>query len=210
MEVASGYMRRVPPFFKAAFVSVAKTSARKPRADSLRNREQLLAAAKAAFAETGAEAPLEEIARRAGVGIGTLYRHFPTRDALLAAVYRREVDQLTQSAERLMAEHPPLEAFERWLHLLVDYLAAKRVVAPALQASAEGAQAYAAAGMPVTDTLGRLTERLVTSGAIRPDVRPQDLMRIIMGVAQGYDQPDWAPSARRLIDIVVAGLRPPA
>jgi AcrR family transcriptional regulator len=210
MEVASGYMRRVPPFFKAAFVSVAKTPARKPRADSLRNREQLLAAAKAAFAETGADAALEEIARRAGVGIGTLYRHFPTRDALLAAVYRREVEQLTQSAERLMAEHPPLEAFERWLHLLVDYLAAKRVVAPALQASAEGAQAYAAAGMPVTDTLNRLTERLIAGGAIRRDIQPEDLMRIIMGLAQGYDQPDWAPSARRLIDIVVAGLRPPA
>jgi AcrR family transcriptional regulator len=210
MEVASGYMRRVPPFFKAAFVSVATTPARKPRADSLRNREQLLAAAKAAFAETGADAALEEIARRAGVGIGTLYRHFPTRDALLAAVYRREVEQLTQSAERLMAEHPPLEAFERWLHLLVDYLAAKRVVAPALQASAEGAQAYAAAGMPVTDTLNRLTERLIAGGAIRRDIQPEDLMRIIMGLAQGYDQPDWAPSARRLIDIVVAGLRPPA
>lgn len=188
-------------------MSISGDHARKPRADSLRNREQLLVAAKAAFAETGADAPLEEVARRAGVGIGTLYRHFPTRDALLVAVYRREVEQLTRSAERLLAEYPPLEAFERWLHLLVDYLAAKRVVAPALQASAEGAQVYAAAGMPVTESLNRLTKALIASGAIRADIQPEDLMRIIMGLAQGYDQPDWAPSARRLIAILTAGLQ---
>src|ERR1700757_2078833 len=140
MEVTSGYMRRVPPLFKGASVNLG----RKPRSDSLRNGEQLLAAAKAAFAEIGPEVALEEIARRAGVGIGTLYRHFPARDALLAAVYQREGEQLTASADRLLAEHPPLEAFERWLHLLVDYLATKRVVAPALQAaSAEGARLYA-------------------------------------------------------------------
>jgi AcrR family transcriptional regulator len=188
-------------------VSVAKSPDRKPRADSLRNREQLLAAAKAAFAEIGAEAPLEEIARRAGVGIGTLYRHFPTRDALLAAVYRREVEQLTRSAERLLAERPPLEAFEQWLHLLVDYLAAKRVVAPALQASAEGAKLYAASGTPVTEAMNRLTGALIASGEVRAELQPDDLMRIVMGLAQGYDRPDWAPSARRLIAILVAGLR---
>jgi AcrR family transcriptional regulator len=183
---------------------------RKPRADSLRNREQLLAAAKAAFAEAGAEAPLEEIARRAGVGIGTLYRHFPTRDALLAAVYRREVEQLTASADRLLAERPPLEAFEQWLLLMVDYLATKRVIAPALQANPEGARAYAAAGTPVTDAMNRLSTALIASGDVRPDLQPEDLMRMLMGVSQGYDGPDWAPSARRLISILVAGLRPPA
>lgn len=207
MEAASGYMRRVPPFFKADGVSVG----RKPRADSLRNREQLLAAAKAAFADAGPDVALEEIARRAGVGIGTLYRHFPARDVLLAAVYQREVDQLTASAERLLAEHPPLVAYERWLHLLVDYLATKRVVAPALQAaSTEGARLYAASGRPVTDAMDRLAGALIASGAIRPDVQPEDLMRIVMGLSQGYDRPDWAPSARRLIAILVAGLKPDA
>ena len=207
MEVASGYMRRVPPFFKGGSVSV-ETHPRKPRSDSLRNREQLLAAAKAAFAADGAEVALEEIARRAGFGIGTLYRHFPTRDALLAAVYRREVEQLTASADRLLAEYPALEAFERWLHLLVDYLATKRVVAPALQAgSAEGAQAYAAAGRPVQETLDRMAAALVASGEVRPDLEPEDLMRLVFGLAQGYDRPDWAPSARRLIAILTAGLR---
>ena len=209
MEVASGYMRRVPPFCKGQVLSVAKSSERKPRADSLRNRDQLLAAAKAAFAEAGTEVALEEIARRAGVGIGTLYRHFPSRDALLAAVYQREVDQLTTAADRLLAEYPPLEAFERWLHLLVDYLAAKRVVVPALQASAEGQKLYAASGTPVTDAMNRLSNRLIESGEIRAGVQPDDLMRIVMGLSQGYDGPDWAPSARRLIGILVAGLKAP-
>ncbi|THD81848.1 MAG: TetR/AcrR family transcriptional regulator [Phenylobacterium sp.] len=202
-------MRRVPPFFKGRVVSVDNKGARKPRADSLRNREQLLAAAKAAFADAGADVALEEIARRAGLGIGTFYRHFPTRDALLAAVYQREVEQLTTSADRLLAERPPLEAFEAWLHLLVDYLATKRVVAPALQAaSAEGARLYAASGAPVTDALNRLGQKLLASGAVRPGVQPEDLTRIIMGLSQGYDRPDWPPSARRLIAILIAGLRP--
>ena len=210
MEVASGYMRRMPPFCKGSGLSVEREGERKPRADSLRNREQLLAAAKSVFAEAGADASLEEIARRAGVGIGTLYRHFPTRDALLAAVYRRGVEQLTASADRLLAERPPLEAFEAWLDLLVDYLATKRVIAPALQAGAEGAKAYAAGGTPVTESMTRMAEALIGRGAVRADVQPQDLMRMIMGVSQGYDQPDWAPSARRLIAIIIAGLKPPA
>ena len=89
--------------------------ARKLRADAERNREQLIAAAKAAFAARGADAPLEDIARRAGLGIGTLYRHFPTREPLLAAVYRREVEQLAAAADRLLAERPPLAALEAWL-----------------------------------------------------------------------------------------------
>lgn len=190
-------------------MSDARTVGRKPRADSVRNRDQLLAAAKAAFADQGPDVALEEVARRAGVGIGTLYRHFPAREALLAAVYQREVEQLTASADRLLAEHPPLEAFERWLQLMVDYLAAKRVVAPALQASPEGARVYAAAGTPVTDAMTRMSTALIASGAIRPDVQPEDLTRIVMGVAQGYDRPDWAPSARRLISILIAGLKAP-
>lgn len=181
---------------------------RKPRADSLRNREQLLAAAKAAFAEAGPDVALEEVARRAGVGIGTLYRHFPSREALLAAVYQREVEQLTASADRLLAQRPPLEAFEAWLRLLVDYIATKRVVAPALQAASdEGAKLYAASGTPVADAMDRMAAALIASGAVRAGIEPEDLLRIVMGLAQGYERPDWAPSARRLIGVVVAGLR---
>ena len=190
-------------------MSVDKEKERKPRADSLRNREQLLETAKAAFADVGADVSLEEIARRAGVGIGTLYRHFPTRDALLAAVYRREVEQLTASAEALLVGRPAGEALEAWLHLLVDYMATKRVIAPALQASAgEGRQVYASSGAAITDTLERLARAALASGDIRADVSPDDLYRMLVGVSHGYDQPDWEPSARRLIAILMAGLKP--
>jgi AcrR family transcriptional regulator len=186
----------------------ASESQRKPRADSLRNREALIAAAKVAFTERGADAPLEDIARRAGVGIGTLYRHFPTREALLAAVYRREVEQLAVAAETLLASLPPGQALEAWLHQMVDYMATKRVVAPALQASpAEGSALYAASGSTITAALERLARAAIASGEIRADLEPGDLLRLIAGLSVGYDRPDWPASARRLIGILMAGLR---
>lgn len=191
-------------------MSLGKEKVRKPRADSLRNREQLLEAAKAAFSEVGADVPLEEIARRASVGIGTLYRHFPTRDALLAAVYRREVEQLSGSADTLLATHPALEALEAWLHLLVDYMATKRVIAPALRASAgEGQEAYAASGAAITNALAKLTRAAVASGDVLPEIGPEDVYRAMVGVSYGYDQPGWEPSARRLIGVFMAGLKAP-
>ena len=181
---------------------------RKVRADSARNRDQLLEAAKAAFAQSGPEAPLEEIARQAGVGIGTLYRHFPNRAALLAGVYRREVAQLSGAAERLLAERPALEALEAWLHLLLGYLATKREVAPALQAAAEeGKAAYEAGGSPVKDSLARLLQAAVAEGAVRPEIGPEDLYRAIIGLSYGYDEPDWEPSARRLVGVLMTGLK---
>jgi AcrR family transcriptional regulator len=180
---------------------------RKPRADSLRNREQLIAAAKQAFGERGAEAPLEEIARRAGVGIGTLYRHFPTRPALLAAVYRREVEQLGAAAERLLATKPAGEALEAWLHQLVDYIATKRVIAPALQASPDAGSTLAASGPTISAAIRRLAEAAMASGDIRADLAEDDLQRLLAGVAIGYNQAGWEASARRLISILMAGLR---
>ena len=208
-EAGSDYIRRMPPFFKRPGVSVEKIPERRPRADSLRNRDQLLAAAKQAFAEIGAEAPLEEIARRAGLGIGTLYRHFPTRDALLAAVYQRELGQLCAAADALIAERPAGEALATWLNLLVDYMATKRVIAPALQASTgDGRQVYAASMGAVSAALERLADAAREGGAMRPDITAQDLQRLMAGLTQGYDQPGWAESARRLIGVLVAGLRP--
>jgi AcrR family transcriptional regulator len=190
-------------------VSVEAEKHRKPRADSLRNRERLLVAAKIAFTEAGADVALEEIARQAGVGIGTLYRHFPTRDALLAAVYQREVDQLSSSAEALLRTRPPGEALEAWLHLLVDYLATKRVIVPALRAaSGAGANAAAAAGPAIANALSGLAKAAVASGEIRADLAEGDLYRMLVGVSHGYDAPDWEPSARRLIGVLMAGLRP--
>ncbi|MGH6958642.1 MAG: TetR/AcrR family transcriptional regulator [Caulobacteraceae bacterium] len=182
--------------------------ARKPRADSLRNRERLLAAAKVAFTSAGSDVALEEIARRAGVGIGTLYRHFPDRGSLLAAVYRRGIDQLTASAERLLSERSPGAALEAWLHQLVSYMATKRMIAPALQASpGAGAQAYAAGGPALYGAVARLSRAAIANGDIRADIEPDDLFRLVAGLSHGYDRPDWEPSARRLIAVLMAGLR---
>ena len=191
-------------------MTVASERSRKPRADSLRNRDQLLEAAKAVFNDAGADASLEEIARRAGVGIGTLYRHFPTRDALLAAVYRRGVEQLSSAADALLAERAPMAALEAWLHLLIDYMGAKRVIAPALRASAggEGAAAYAASGPMIREAMNRLARAAMEDGALRPDVTADDLYRLLIGLSHGYDQPGWEASARRLVGILIAGLRP--
>jgi len=194
--------------FESGVLSLSEDRARKPRADSLRNREQLLEAAKAAFNAVGAEVPLEEIAQRAGLGIATLYRHFPTRDALLTAVYRREVEQLSVSAESLLAERPAGEALKAWLHLLVDYMATKRVIAPALRASSgEGPAVYASSGAAITEAMNRLSRAAIASGDIRSDLGPEDLFRMMIGLSYGYDQPEWEPSARRLIDILMAGLK---
>jgi len=181
---------------------------RKPRADSLRNRDLLLSTAKAAFTESGADVALEEIARRAGVGIGTLYRHFPTRGALLGAVYQREVDQLSSAADRLLAEETGSAALEAWLHLLIDYMATKRVVAPALQADpGEGARLYAASGSALMDALRRLSRAAIDSGEVGRNVGEEDIHRMIMGMSHGYTQPGWEESARRLVSILMAGLR---
>jgi len=189
-------------------MSLSEDPDRKPRADSLRNRELLLNTAKDAFAKDGAEVALEEIARRAGVGIGTLYRHFPNRGALLAAVYRREVEQLSEAAERLLAEKPPMEALEVWLNLMVDYMATKRVIAPALRASpGEGERAFAAGGPAIAGSMQRLTQAAIAAGQMRAEVTQEDIFRLMMGVTHGYDLPGWEHSARRLIGILVAGLR---
>ena len=132
----------------------APSAARKPRADAQRNRDGLLEAAKAAFAEVGPEASLDEIARRAGVGIGTLYRHFPTRDAIVEAVYRREVQQLADAAPRLIECLPPAEALRAWMRLFIDYIAAKKVIAPALKSLVGGGSAlYADSGARINEAI---------------------------------------------------------
>ena len=186
----------------------SESKARKPRADSLRNRDLLLAAAKAAFTELGADAPLEDVARRAGVGIGTLYRHFPTREALIAAVYAREIEQLSASADALLAERSAGEALEAWLNLLIDYMATKRIMAPALRADpGEGERLYASSGAGIVAALRRLTEAANAAGDIRPDIGFEDVVRIMTGISQGYEQPGWELSARRLLEVMMAGLR---
>jgi AcrR family transcriptional regulator len=181
---------------------------RKPRADALRNRDRLLEAAKASFAAAGAEVSLDEIARRAGVGIGTLYRHFPTREAIVEAVYRREVEQLADAANRLTRSLPPGEALHAWMRLFVDYIATKRVVAPALKAMVGGAsELYASSSARITDAMARMVERARAAGEIRADADPADLLRALAGFTHFNTGADWEASARRLIDILMDGLR---
>jgi len=187
----------------------AAGSPRKPRADGERNRERLMASAKAAFTEVGADVSLDEIARRAGVGIGTLYRHFPTRGALIEAVYRREVEQLAGAAARLLGALPPGEALYQWMRLFVDYIATKKVVIAALGSMGGGSsELYAYSTAQLTGAMSMLLDRARLSHEIRPDVDPTDLLRALVGF-YGNAGPGWRESALRLIDLLMDGLRPP-
>ena len=187
----------------------AKESTRKPRADGQRNRERLIEIAKMAFAEVGADVSLEEIARRAKVGIGTLYRHFPTRDAIVEAVYRREVQQLAEAATRLLETVPPGQALHQWMRLFVDYIATKKVIAPALGVIASGgSDLFAVSSAQIIDAVTRLVSAATAASAVRPDVDPTDLLRALIGFTYGNTNPGWRDSALRLIDILMDGLRP--
>jgi AcrR family transcriptional regulator len=184
------------------------TARRRPRADALRNREHLLAAAKAVFSAGGPEASLEAVARRAGVGIGTLYRHFPTREALFEAVYRREVEQLAALAEQLTAEVAPVEALRRWLRSNVAFVATKKGMAAALALAAPGTSELSAYSMRrLTDVVGGLLERAAAAGEIRGDIDPEDLLRTLVGMCIIHDRPGWQASVLRLVDVFVDGLR---
>jgi len=182
--------------------------ARKPRADSARNRQLLIDAAKAGFSSAGLDVSLEEIARRAGVGIGTLYRHFPTREAVVEAVYRREVEQLAEAVPHLLQTSPAGEALHKWMHLFVDYIATKRIIAPSLAAAAARKSALHTSSVElITGAISTLVKRAIASGDVRKNIDPSDLLRALVGVS--YSNPDagWEASARRLIDILMDGLR---
>jgi AcrR family transcriptional regulator len=182
---------------------------RRLRADAERNRQNLLEAAKSAFAEHGPDTSLEEIARQAGVGIGTLYRHFPTRDALLADVYRHALKQLADAAPALAAKEPPLEALRSWMRLFVDYVATKKVIAPALQRMAGGtSDLYAGTMSQIGGAMNLLVSRAVANGDIRLDIEPLDVLRAVISVAD--DRPGWRKTAGQLIDIMLQGLKPEA
>jgi AcrR family transcriptional regulator len=180
---------------------------RKPRADAQRNRALLLETAKAAFAEKGAAASLDEIARTAGVGAGTLYRHFPTRDALIEAVYRHETEQLVAAATRLAETQAPIAALREWLLLFVDYMAAKHGMYEALNSIVGGtSELYSASKEQVTPVIAKLVDRAAASGDIRLDSDPLDLLRALAGVAN-MSLGDGTQAAKRMIDILIAGIR---
>ncbi|WP_266182020.1 TetR/AcrR family transcriptional regulator [Dyella humicola] len=180
---------------------------RKPRADAERNRDRLMAVAKTAFAERGGDVTLEEIARCAGVGIGTLYRHFPTRDAMLQAVYRHEVEQLAEAATRLLASMKPLEALRAWLRLFVEYIGTKKLIVPALNAAtSDSAALFEYSSAQIIDSANQLVAHAIESGDIHGDVVALDLLYAVFGFSKTNDQSEWVARAYRLIDILIAGL----
>jgi AcrR family transcriptional regulator len=182
---------------------------RKPRTDAQRNRQRILDVAKEAFTRSGANTSLDDIAKQAGVGPGTLYRHFPARDALLEAVYRSEVEKLAAAEKQFAEELPPLEALRAWMLLFVDYIAAKQIIAPALNTLVGGhSKVFEASYSLVWDAIRALVKRAIKSGDIRPDLDPIDLLRALIGVANVATTPDWQKSARRLVDILITGSRP--
>lgn len=182
---------------------------RKPRSDAQRNRERILEVAKESFTHSGANTSLDDIAKKAGIGPGTLYRHFPTREELLEAVYRTEVEKLA-AAERKFAETlPPIEALRAWMLLFVDYIATKRIIAPALNTLAGApSKVFEASHGQVWDAIRALVKRAIKSGDIRKDLDAIDLLRALIGVANVATSPDWQQSARRLVEILIIGSRP--
>jgi AcrR family transcriptional regulator len=187
---------------------IATEMVRKPRADAVRNRERVLEAAKAVFSAGGSEASLEAVARHAGVGIGTLYRHFPTREALYEAVYRREVEQLGDLAEQLQTAPEPVDALRRWLRANVEFVATKKGMVAALALVAHGStELHAYSFDRLTKAVGALLSCAVAAGEIRSDISAEDVLRALIGMCYMHDQPGWQATALRLLDVFVDGLR---
>jgi AcrR family transcriptional regulator len=187
---------------------VPETQPRALRADAQRNRDLLMTTAARLFATDGPDVPLEEIARTAGVGIGTLYRHFPTRDALLAAAYRHEVEVLCSGVDELLAELPADQALEVWMQRFVQHIAIKRGMAQALKAIVgHDNELFTYSHDLITATLDQLTTAAAGAGLIRDDVDPWDLLRAIGGFCSVTDQPGWEERASRLISLLVDGMR---
>ena len=182
---------------------------RKLRADAQRNRERILEVARLAFTRNGAETSLDDIARQAAVGPGTLYRHFPTRDALIEAVYRSEVEKLTSSGQRFAATMPPLEALRAWMLLFIDHVADKRLILPAMDTVPGGSmRLIEGARFLIHETFLALVQRAIRSGDLRADTDPDDFVRALVGIFHTTAMPGWEPSARRIVDILIAGSRP--
>jgi len=174
------------------------------RADAVRNREKLLEAALDVFAQCGTNASLEAIAKRAGVGIGTLYRHFPTRDDLVEAAYRAEVAHLTEAASALLGEHAPDVALEQWMERWIAYTATKRGMAEALNnVVAGGSSVRQETREQIVAAISQLHQAGVEAGTLRSDVTPDDVMRAVGAVWQVTD----VEQARRLLRLLMDGLR---
>ena len=180
------------------------------RADAARNRESLLAVAGRAFADAETEPSMRAIARQAGVGIGTLYRHFPTREALVDAVYRDQVQRLTSGADELLAAHPPARALRRWMDLFAGWVATKRGMLGTLVVMIETGR------IPHDRTLAELRTAISTileagraTGELRADVDAEDILAGLIGILTVAGTPGHRAQAQRLLDLLMDGLAPP-
>ncbi|AZO12905.1 MULTISPECIES: TetR/AcrR family transcriptional regulator [unclassified Mesorhizobium] len=184
-------------------------SAPKPlRADARRNRDTLVEVAAQAFAEHGVDASLQEIAKRAGVGIGTLYRHFPTREHLVEVVYRREVEGLCQAADELARSHPADIALELWMQRFVDYIATKRGLATSLRLLlTTNATLFSDTSGRVSGALKGLIERAAAAGRIRADIDASDVLHALGGIYSAPNTSDWRERSGRLVRLLMDGLR---
>ena len=189
---------------------MAEQKKRKPRADAVKNRDLLVAAAKDVLGQGGPNASLEAVAKRAGVGIGTLYRHFPTREDLFHAVFSREVEQLVATIERLEDASDPVQALRDWLHSNVALVETKRGMLGALSLvmTEESKQAYAEVSGRMTAAINRLLDRAVTAGQIRDGVTADDLLQTMYALCYAREPgPGWRANVMRLLDIFIDGLR---
>jgi AcrR family transcriptional regulator len=188
---------------------MARAAERPLRADAQRNRDKILAAAVRVFTEEGLDAHLERIAKEAGVGSGTLYRNFPTREALIEAAYRNEVARLCDSVPGLLAAMPPAEALRAWTRRFIDYATAKLGMADALRAVvASGTNPYADSQEMIQAALSALMDAATAAGEIRSDIRPTDMFAALAGIALTSARPEQREQAERLLDLTLDGLRP--
>lgn len=184
------------------------TETRPLRADAQRNRERLLEVAAHAFSHDGPEVTLESIARDAGVGIGTLYRHFPTREALVEAAYRNELARLCAGVPELLASNQADVALRTWMDRFIDYLVAKRGMAAALRAViASGGDPFAASRESLLDAVGALLAAGAADGLLRADIEPMDVMVSLSGLSLVAGAPEQREQAGRLLDLLLDGLR---
>lgn len=154
-------------------------------------------------------ASLDDIARRSGIGSGTLYRHFPTRDALIEAVYRSEVEKLADAGPRFAATMPPLEALRAWMFLFIDHVAKKMLIVPAMETVAGGSSRLIMGSRDIIRAaFAALAQRAIASDELRQDTDPNDLVRALVGIFHTAYEPGWEQTARRLVDILIAGSRP--
>ncbi len=181
---------------------------RPQRADAQRNRDKLLTVAVAAFTDAGVDVPLETIAAKAGVGVGTLYRHFPNRNALIEAAYRHEVNQLCDAAPELLSLHPPDEALQEWMGRFAKYAATKRGMADALRSAvASDSPLFAHTRTKIVGALRVLLEAGAADGSLRADADPEDVMRAMGAVWNVAAGPEWQDQVTRLLGLLVDGLR---